>query len=202
MKEPNDLEIRSKALEFLDTCNLEETSVKSMRQYLEEYFGTNLTSRKSLLKEVLHQFVEKKIADGSPDEDDDDSISNINSNSDETLEITSEKSRRPSKRSSMIFTYFYWICWFDFVFRLDGGFSQPVQLSTALGKFMGCIGCARTAVVKKLWDHIKEHNLQNPNNRREILCDATLEDIFKRKKLTMFNMNKFLAPVSSFLSYL
>jgi upstream activation factor subunit UAF30 len=48
-------------------------------------------------------------------------------------------------------------------------------------------------VVSKVWDHIKQHQLQNPENRREILADAKLEAVFGAKKVTMFELNKHLA---------
>lgn len=45
-------------------------------------------------------------------------------------------------------------------------------------------------VVKKLWDYIKSNNLQNPDNRREILCDDKLRALFNVDKVHMFTMNK------------
>ena len=48
-------------------------------------------------------------------------------------------------------------------------------------------------VVKTVWDYIKKHELQNPENRREILADDKLEPTFGKKKVTMFEMNKHLA---------
>ena len=51
----------------------------------------------------------------------------------------------------------------------------------------------RGEVVSKVWDYIKKHNLQNPENRREILADDKLEPVFGKKKVTMFEMNKHLA---------
>lgn len=68
-------------------------------------------------------------------------------------------------------------------------------MSTELSEFMGQTNAARTAVVKAMWKYIKEHDLQNPKDRRQILCDQALEKIFKRKKMTMFNMNKHLTSV-------
>lgn len=53
----------------------------------------------------------------------------------------------------------------------------------------------RTEVTKRIWVYIKENNLQNPNNKREILCDDKLEKIFKRKKIDMFQMTKVLSTV-------
>jgi hypothetical protein len=43
------------------------------------------------------------------------------------------------------------------------------------------------------WDYIKSNNLQNPENRREILADDKLRKVFGKDKVTMFEMNKHLA---------
>ena len=51
----------------------------------------------------------------------------------------------------------------------------------------------RTEVVSKVWDYIRSHNLQNPENRREILADEKLRKVFGQDKVTMFEMNKHLA---------
>ncbi len=47
--------------------------------------------------------------------------------------------------------------------------------------------------VSKVWECIKAHNLQNPENRREILADDKLRKVFGKAKVTMFEMNKHLA---------
>jgi SWIB/MDM2 domain len=44
-----------------------------------------------------------------------------------------------------------------------------------------------------LWEYIRSHNLQNPENRREILADDKLRKVFGKDKVTMFEMNKHLA---------
>jgi upstream activation factor subunit UAF30 len=51
---------------------------------------------------------------------------------------------------------------------------------------------SRPQVVKKLWEHIKGNNLQNPENKRQILCDEKMEAIFKIDKVDMFQMNKLI----------
>ena len=48
-------------------------------------------------------------------------------------------------------------------------------------------------MVSKIWDYIRKNNLQNPENRREILANDKLEPVFGKKKVTMFEMNKYLA---------
>jgi upstream activation factor subunit UAF30 len=48
-------------------------------------------------------------------------------------------------------------------------------------------------MVSRVWDYIKQHNLQNPQNRREILADDKLKPIFAKDKVMMFEMNRYLA---------
>jgi len=52
---------------------------------------------------------------------------------------------------------------------------------------------ARTEVVKALWAYIKENNLQNPNDKRQILLDAKMKDLFQVDQLTMFTINKYVS---------
>jgi chromatin remodeling complex protein RSC6 len=70
---------------------------------------------------------------------------------------------------------------------------QPLQPSKELAAVVGKGKLPRGEVVKKIWEYIKKNDLQNPENRREILADDKLEPIFGKKKVTMFEMNKHLA---------
>ena len=70
---------------------------------------------------------------------------------------------------------------------------QPLQPSKELAAVVGTGPLPRGEVVSKVWDYIKKQELQNPENRREILADAKLEAVFGKKKVTMFEMNKYLA---------
>jgi chromatin remodeling complex protein RSC6 len=66
--------------------------------------------------------------------------------------------------------------------------------SSDLAAVVGNAPIARGEVVSKMWDYIKKNNLQNPQNKREILADAKLKPIFGGKdKVSMFEMNKHLA---------
>jgi upstream activation factor subunit UAF30 len=70
---------------------------------------------------------------------------------------------------------------------------QPLQPSKELAAVVGTAPLPRGEVVSKVWDYIKKHELQNPENRREILADDKLEAVFGQKTVTMFEMNKYLA---------
>ena len=50
----------------------------------------------------------------------------------------------------------------------------------------------RTEVTKRLWDYIKEHNLQDAKNRRQINADAALKEVFGQPSVTMFEMTKLV----------
>ncbi|MGG5808699.1 SWIB/MDM2 domain-containing protein [Falsiroseomonas sp. CW058] len=70
---------------------------------------------------------------------------------------------------------------------------QPLQPSPQLAEVVGSAPLPRGEVVSKVWTYIKERNLQNPENKREILADEALKKVFGKDKVTMFEMNKHLA---------
>ena len=70
---------------------------------------------------------------------------------------------------------------------------KPLRPSKELAAVVGKDPLPRGEVVSKVWDYIKKHELQNPENRREILADDKLQAVFGTKKVTMFEMNKHLA---------
>jgi chromatin remodeling complex protein RSC6 len=74
-----------------------------------------------------------------------------------------------------------------------GGIAKPVTPSPELAAIVGSADLPRSEIVSKMWDHIKKNNLQNPENKREILADDKLEKIFGTKKVTMFEMNKHIS---------
>ncbi|XP_066326696.1 upstream activation factor subunit spp27-like [Miscanthus floridulus] len=76
------------------------------------------------------------------------------------------------------------------------GLLVPLQLSDDLVKFIGTgeSMLSRSDVVKKMWDYIKENNLQDPSDRRKIICDEKLKDLLGVETFTGFTVSKLLAP--------
>ena len=70
---------------------------------------------------------------------------------------------------------------------------KPLQPSEELAAVVGSAPLPRGQVVSKIWEYIRAHNLQNSENRREILADDKLRRVFGKDKVTMFEMNKHLA---------
>jgi upstream activation factor subunit UAF30 len=73
------------------------------------------------------------------------------------------------------------------------GLQKPVQPSKELAAVVGAKPLPRSEVVRKVWEYIKQHKLQNPKNGREILADDKLQAVFGKPQVTMFEMNKHLS---------
>ena len=77
--------------------------------------------------------------------------------------------------------------------QAPSAFSKPLTPTKELAAVVGSEPLPRTVVVSKVWEYIKAHKLQNEKNKREILSDAKLKAVFGKDKVTMFEMNKYLA---------
>ena len=73
------------------------------------------------------------------------------------------------------------------------GIHAPVQPSPELGAIVGTAALPRSEVISKVWDYIKKNDLQNPQNKREILADDHLKKVFGKDSATMFEMNKYIS---------
>lgn len=58
----------------------------------------------------------------------------------------------------------------------------------ALAAVIGEGAVARTEVVKKVWDYVKAHNLQDPKDKRVIVADAKLLPVFGKDRIGMFEV--------------
>ena len=72
---------------------------------------------------------------------------------------------------------------------------KPVNLSPELAAIMGGKNkLPRTEVIKKLWQYIKKHNLQDPKDKKSIHSDKKLKVIFQnRSSVNMFEMTKLIS---------
>jgi chromatin remodeling complex protein RSC6 len=72
------------------------------------------------------------------------------------------------------------------------GATTVSYLSLYLDKPINIIKLSRPQVVKKIWEYIKERNLQEPTDKRQIRCDERMQQVFKQDNVHMFTMNKIL----------
>ncbi len=73
-------------------------------------------------------------------------------------------------------------------------FMKPMNVSEELAVIVGGKPLPRTQIVKKLWEYIKKHKLQDTKNRRNINADENLKAVFGGKKtVSMFEMTKLVS---------
>lgn len=73
--------------------------------------------------------------------------------------------------------------------KKPSAFMKPVQVSETLAEIVGHGQMARTEVTKRVWDYIKKHKLQDPQNKRNINPDAKLAKVLgSSASIDMFKM--------------
>ena len=81
--------------------------------------------------------------------------------------------------------------------RVPSGFAKPGPISDELAKFLGMPAgsqLARTEVTTKVIAYVKEFNLQNPENKKQIISDEKLKALLEPgdNVITFFNLQTFL----------
>ena len=84
--------------------------------------------------------------------------------------------------------------------RQPSGFVKPTRISDELAKFLdkpAGTEMARTEVTRDINKYIREHNLQDKANGRQINPDSKLASLLKVAKtdvLTYFNLQRYMSP--------
>lgn len=78
--------------------------------------------------------------------------------------------------------------------KANSAFMKPMNISDDLAEVVGKGPMPRSEVVKKLWEYIKKHDLQDPSNKRNINADDKLKKVFDGKAMVnMFEMTKLVS---------
>lgn len=174
----SDEEVRQAIKDLLKDIDIASTSIREIRTLLQTKLGDrfDVEERKDFVKDTVASF----LLEGDDEDEDQDPSEADEAEGDENEESvpTAEEVTSPDKGK-----------------KKGGGFAKPLLLADELAEFMGSKIASRTDVTKKIWEYIKANNLQNPSNRREILCDEAFEKLMKRKKINMFKMTQVLNPV-------
>jgi len=166
MADPSDSDITAAMRELLPKVDMETTGIKKFTKLLsKEFGGVDFSQRKAFIREALT----KLINEGEEEDDEEEE--------EEESEEESEAEEPPKKRARKSGTAKK---------GGGGGLSAVKEISEDLANFLGTgRKLARTEVDKKMWDYIKENELQNPSNKREIFLDDKMKDLFGCDSFTM-----------------
>jgi chromatin remodeling complex protein RSC6 len=73
------------------------------------------------------------------------------------------------------------------------GLTKSYALSADLAAVVGLTHASRGIVIKQLWAYIKEHKLQDPENKQYFTPDKRMAKVFGVDKIRGFGMAKFLS---------
>lgn len=180
MAEPTDNELRAVIRKIVAKVDLEMTGIKKFTKLLsKEFGGIDLAYKSKFIKKTLTEVINEgddEDSNSSSGEEDDDE-------EEEVVKRPAKKKAAPSSKKEKK------------AGAGGGGLSVVKEISDELANFLG-MGkrMARTEIVKMLWDYIKENDLQNPENKREIILDDKLKKVFGKdvKSFTMFTINKYI----------
>ena len=192
---PNDEEILKHLKELVREVDIDTMGQKKFIKLLAKKMKVRKLSQKKTfilesLTEILNATDDDSIEDSensdegneqSSDEEEEDDEPEQDSNSDED-EVKARKKRAKKKKKN------------DNEPKKSNPFNAPKELSAKLANFLGeGSHMSRPQVVKCMWKYIHEHNLQNPENKREILLDDSMKSVFEVEKFTMFQMAKYIS---------
>ena len=175
VEEPTDTELRGVIRRLIPKVNLERTGVKAFTKLVQkECGGIDLSHRKQFINDALTEAINELDSDEDSE-----------SESEEEDEPPPKKKKAAAKKKKT---------------AASGGggrgkgLSVKKEISPELANFLGQGSqMGRTEIVKGIWDYIKENDLQNPENRREIILDDNMKDVFGVDRFTMFTMNKYIS---------
>eukprot|EP00033_Pygsuia_biforma_P002817 GCRY01003111.1.p1 GENE.GCRY01003111.1~~GCRY01003111.1.p1 ORF type:complete len:199 (-),score=23.53 GCRY01003111.1:111-707(-) len=184
--------IKDKIKIIIREGNTDNLTIKSIREILEREFGCDLKEKRHFIKETTLNAINEQSNEtnslSSAAETKSEPKNDNESETEDTDNRTRLRRRTPAqqkkeKRSTDVKT------------RKNS--HSMLTVSPALAMFLDVdyttYKTNRGDVVKFLWNYIKENNLQDPKDRRMVICDETLSELFKVKRVSMFKMQKYLA---------
>jgi upstream activation factor subunit UAF30 len=191
MSDDLEAEIRKTILEMVMTGDLEKLNIKTIKQQLKDTLGDKIDIKQ--MKDFIVQATKEAVDQRNAHEQ---------TNSGDNKEQHEEDDEEEEEEQE------------DYVAKGDGkkrkaaksaaGASDAKKKKGAFGVYkispelceflnypQGTV-ISRTNVVKLITRYVKEHDLQDPSNRRNIRCDQTLKNLLGVSVVTFFSINKYL----------
>jgi upstream activation factor subunit UAF30 len=194
--------IETRLAAILAAADLTELTTKTVRKQLESEFDCSLGSDASKLwiKEQINAFVAQQDAEEEEEEEAEEEEEELNEGGRRkrkaapapkktAASISREKKAKQEKKEKKEKK------------EASGEVSDCEEdprhppLSDEMAAIVGVQRATRFRLVKLLWRYIKQHDLQDPSDKRYIDCDEKLQKAFAgNARVSAFSMSKFLAP--------
>lgn len=176
---PSDEDILKNIKEFVREVDINTMGQKSFVKLLAKRMNVRkLSKKKAFIIESLTEILNSENSDDDADTDDDNNDENLD-NSEEQTEASDESDHNETKDAKP---------------KKNNPFNTPKELSKPLADFLGKgTHLSRPQVVKCMWEYIREHDLQNPENKQEILLDSSMQQVFGVEKFSMFRMATYIS---------
>ena len=185
----SDGELSRATIMFLARSNLDLVTAKSARVYLEEKFGLDLSERICVIKGSINDFIQDQanslVRDRESVSPKEKKIKEEWANANGLIKVKDEPVVKVIEETKPIIPV---AAAADIPQRQGvkaekeekeekeekggGTFNSPMILSPSLSKFLQTDEMSRPQVVKRIWEYVKENDLQDPSDRRIIVCDA------------------------------
>lgn len=198
----SDAELAKKVREFLLGSDLKKTTNNIIRKKLESEFGVDLSDKKPFLRNQVDCFLQSQYKYSEEDEEyfavdrDDQGNDDVSDSEDEYYEDDVDFAAVVEDNGSCSFKG---INNFKRSRRENKVRNKRVcesgkfcTLSPELQKFLGVAHMTRTEVVKQLWSYVRDKNLQDPHDGKNIICDETLRELLGVDSINILQINKAL----------
>lgn len=185
---------------IIASADLETCTAKTVRKQLEADLKIDLESSKQQINEIINEAIMKRLAEqerqesksqSEIDEPLDDETLARQLQAEENDRIRTPRRAAPKAKGKRL------------VRREPSGapktpnpnnpFNKPFLLSEPLSRLVGATELSRPQVVKHIWAYVKEHNLQDPSDKRILICDELMLPVMKKPKISCFAMNKMIS---------
>ena len=166
---PSRSELKRKINELVPTVDLQKTGIKQFTKLLSEEFDADLKDEKDFIRKAITEAIEEHSKRINKDDDDDSEQEEEDDDDDDDDDDEADEppTRQPKKRGAAAAS------------GRGNGLTAKKEISPKLAAFLKQGNTmSRTEVVKGLWEYIREHNLQNPDNKREIILDDAMHKVF------------------------
>ena len=168
-KPPSKAQLKAHIRTLIQQVDIKEVTSKGIRKMLEAHFGCKLKPRKDEVKACLMAVLQESQESSSEEEEEEEEEEEDESSEEES----SDDEDKPKRKAT-------------------GGFAMEYILSKQLAEIVGLEAATRGTISKQVWAYVKERDLQDPENKQYIMCDAKLKKLFEgTERIRGFTMSKF-----------